>query len=262
MNDMMRVGIDAAKEAGDFLMRNFGKVGEIAVKGDRDLATNLDKEAERMITDKIRAHFPSHAIIAEESGVRGDLAQYLWIIDPLDGTHNYIRDVAVFGVSIGILREDEFVGGIIYMAADKELYVGEKGSGAYKNGGRISVSGKNSLKDCSLSFDSCIRYSPDIMLRTLGDLAAEVFNVRMFGSSARALSYLAEGKLDASVEFYDQPWDFAGGVCIIEEAGGILSGLKGETLSYQSRGYIASNAILHEKIQSIVSRNYTKALDR
>jgi len=252
MNQILDIGIEAAKEAGKFLYENFGKIGQIDKKGDRNLATNLDREAEKMIIEKVKANFPDHGIIAEESGRQGPDNEYIWIIDPLDGTHNFIRDIDIFGVSIGVVRNNEFIAGIIYMPKDAELYAACRGKGAYKNGEKIRVSSNADLKECSISFDSSIRYSPEVMLRVLGSLAKEVFNVRMFGSSARVLSYVAEGKLDFAVEFHDRPWDFAGGVCIIEEAGGKLTTLKGEPLTYEHIGYIASNSYTHERIEKIV----------
>lgn len=252
MGDIVNLAVDAAKEAGIYLLNNFGKIGKIESKGDRNLATNLDKEAERMIVDKIKGKFPGHGILAEEGGASDLDSDFLWIIDPLDGTHNFIRNINIFGVSIGILHRNKFVAGVIYMPVDDELYAGEKGSGAYKNNEKISVSSNKELKECSISFDSSIRYSPDIMLEVLGDLSREVFNIRMLGSSARALAYLAEGKLDFSVEFYDRPWDFAGGVCILEEAGGKITDLKGNSVTHETIGYIASNSLTHGKIQKIV----------
>lgn len=253
MSQIINIAVDAAKEAGKFLKDNFGKISSIESKGDRNLATNLDKEAEKIILDKIKTNFPDHGIIAEEGGKENADRDYLWIIDPLDGTHNYIRNISVFGASIGVVHKNEFVAGVIYMPMDDELYVAEKNNGAYKNNSKISVSSSSNLKECSISFDSSIRYSPAVMLKTLDKLASQVFNVRMFGSSARHLSYVAEGKLDFCVEFHDRPWDFAGGVCIIEEAGGRLSTLKGEALTYKSIGYIASNGLLHDKVQEIVT---------
>ena len=163
-----------------------------------------------------------------------------------------MRDINIFGVSLGVVYKQQFVAGVIYMPVEDEMYIAEKGSGAYKNGKKIIVSATNQLKECSISFDSSIRYSPEVMLKVLGKLASEVFNVRMLGSSVRQLSYVAEGKLDSSVEFHDRPWDFAGGVCLIEEAGGKLTTLKGEPLSYKSIGYIASNSLIHQKIEDIV----------
>lgn len=254
MRDLISTGIDAVKEAGIFLKNNFGKAAKIEYKGDRNLATNLDKEAERMILDKIKTKFPHHGIIGEEFGNSDIDKEFIWIIDPLDGTHNYIRKMPVFGVSIGIVQKGRFIAGFIYMPIEDELYVGEKANGAYKNSQKISVSSKKDLKECSLSFDSSIRLSPDIMSQVLRDLSKEVFNVRMFGSSVRVLTYVAEGVLDASVEFHDMPWDFAGGVCIIEEAGGKITNLKGAEISYEKTGYVASNSLMHEDIMKIVSK--------
>lgn len=252
MSEIIDVAVTAASEAGMFLLNNFGKIKKITKKGDRNFATNLDQEAEQMIIAKIKEKFPSHGIMAEESGNKNINKDYLWIIDPLDGTHNYMRDIAIFGVSIGIVHKSKFVGGVIYMPVENELYVAEKGVGAYKNNQKIKVSSVNTLKECSISFDSSVRYLPEIMLKTLGALADKVFNVRMLGSSVRVLTYVAEGKLDASVEFYDRPWDFAGGVCLIEEAGGMLCDLNGKPVTAQTVGYIASNKVIHKKIKNIV----------
>jgi len=252
MSEIITVAVEAAKNAGNFLLDNFGKVEQIEKKGDRNFATNLDREAEVMIIDKIKANFSDHGIIAEESGSSNPDNEYLWIIDPLDGTHNFMRNINIFGVSIGILHKKEFVAGVIYMPQDDELYMAEKGSGAYKNDKRIYVSDNDDLKECSIAFDSSIRYSPEVMLKVLGDLASQVFNVRMFGSSARTLTYVAEGTIDFAVEFHDRPWDFAGGVCIIEEAGGKLVDLRGSRLTHKTIGYIASNAKVHEKVKEIV----------
>lgn len=254
MSEIVNVAIDSAKCAGKFLLENFGKVAQVEKKKDKSLATNLDKEAEMMILDKIKTKFPQHGIIAEEGGTNGADNEYLWIIDPLDGTHNFIRDIDIFGVSIGVVHKDKFIAGVIYMPKEDELYVGEKGGGAYKNEKKIKVSSSSSLEECSIAFDSSIKYSPEIMLKVLGDLAAEVFNVRMLGSSVRHLSYLAEGVLDFVVEFHDRPWDFAGGVSIIEEAGGKLTTLKGAPLSYKDVGYIASNFSIHPKVEEIIRK--------
>jgi myo-inositol-1(or 4)-monophosphatase len=252
MNEILKVATEAAVEAGDFLLANFGNISNIEKKSDRNFATNLDKEAEAMIIAKVRSSFSGHGIIGEESGKVNADSDYLWIIDPLDGTHNFMRNIDIFGVSIGIVHKEVFVGGVIYMPKDKELYTAQKGGGAYKNGKPIRVSENSRLNDCSISFDSSIRYAPEVMLGVLGDLSKEVFNIRMFGSSVRTLSYIAEGVLDFGVEFHDRPWDFSGGVCIIEEAGGKLTKLNGNPLSYKDIGYIASNNITHEAVEKII----------
>ena len=255
MSEILDVAVSAAKEAGKFLVDNFGKISEIQSKGDRNLATNVDKGAEEIIVSKVKGKFPNHAILAEEGGRDNVESEYLWIIDPLDGTHNFIRNVNIFGTSIGVVKGSEFIAGVIYMPIDDELYMAEKGSGAYKNGKAISVSDTDNLKQCSIAFDSSIRYGPEVMLATLGELAQESFNVRMLGSSARHLTYVAEGNLDFVVEFHDRPWDFAGGVCIIQEAGGKLCDLGGGAVTHETIGYIASNSAVHEKVQNIVFKH-------
>ncbi|MCF7887500.1 MAG: inositol monophosphatase [Candidatus Omnitrophica bacterium] len=256
MAEILDTAILAAKEAGDFLLDNFRKANKVESKGDRNLVTNLDKQAESMIRAKIDAKFPKHGIIGEEGGKKNIDSDYLWIIDPLDGTHNYIRKINIFGVSIGIVHKNKFVGGVVYMPCDDELYWAESGSGAYKNDKKIFVSPCGQLKDTSIAFDSSIRYSPKIMLDVLGDLSKEVFNIRMFGSSVRTLTYVAEGVLDCSVEFHDRPWDFSGSVAIIEEAGGKLTDLRKAPLTYKTIGYVASNKSIHSQISEIVSRYF------
>ncbi|MFH1875874.1 MAG: inositol monophosphatase [Candidatus Omnitrophota bacterium] len=252
MSDILQVSIDAAQRAGKYLFDNFGNISTIESKGDRNLATNIDKEAERIIVDKIKSAFPTHGILAEEGSNSQLESEYVWVIDPLDGTHNFIRGINIFGVSIGVVRNNVFIAGVIYMPVTDELYVAERGGGAYKNDKKIKVSSARNLKECSISFDSSIRYAPSVMLKALGELAGSVFNIRMFGSSVRALSYIAEGTLDFSVEYFDHPWDFSGGVCIIEEAGGMLTTLRGESLSYRDIGYIASNGHMHEEVGSLI----------
>ncbi|HOW42108.1 MAG TPA: inositol monophosphatase [Candidatus Omnitrophota bacterium] len=258
MSELITVGIAAARQAGEFLLEHLGHIQRIEEKADRNFATDVDKGAEALIIDAISGRFPDHGVIAEEGGSRNPGADYLWVIDPLDGTHNFIRGIPLFGVSLGIVYKQQFVGGIIYMPVQDELYVGEKGNGAYKNDARISVSAFTRLRECSVSYDSGIRYNPDIALPILREVADQVFNVRMLGSSARNLSLVAEGKLDAAIEFADQPWDCAGGVCIIEEAGGKIADLQGAPLTVRTVGYLASNGRVHAAFQAIIDRHPEK----
>ncbi len=251
---MIETAKRAAVEAGDFLYSNFGNITEIVSKGDRNLVTNLDKEAEKSITSAILKRFPSHGILAEEGSAKESEDGYLWIIDPLDGTHNFIRSIDIFGVSIGLWHKDRFILGVVYMPKDKELYWAQDSKGAFKNGKSIHVSEVSDIKKASGSFDSSIRYSPEIMLKALGKVSADCFNIRMLGSSVRQLTYIAEGKLDFAVEFHDLPWDFAGAVSIIREAGGVFSGLKGEAVTPNTKGYITSSKIIHGSLKDILSR--------
>lgn len=255
---MIEIVKQAAIEAGEFLKKSFGTVtkAQIFSKGDRNFATEMDRQAEEIIARTLKNAFPEYGILGEEDNRYRIDAENLWIIDPLDGTHNYMRGINLYGVSIGLWQKNEFTLGVVYMPEENGLYWAEKGKGAFKNGKAIKVSAVGDLKDCCLSFDSSIRYAPALMLRVLGDLSGQVFNVRMFGSSVRALTCLAEGTIDCSVEFYDQPWDFAGSACLVTEAGGIITPLKkDEPLTPRTVGYIASNPALYPQIREIVDRH-------
>jgi myo-inositol-1(or 4)-monophosphatase len=252
---MIEIAKEAAVKAGDFLFSNRDSIGTVKEKEDKSLVTNLDEEAEELITSILKKEFPAHGIIGEEEKDNSLAGDYIWIIDPLDGTHNFIRGIEIFGVSIGLWYKDDFVLGVVYMPYSKELYYGQKGKGAYKNGNKISVSSITDMSKASCSFDSSIKKTPEVMLKTLKDVIKETFNLRMLGSSARLLSYVAEGKLDFAIEFHDKPWDFAGSVCIIKEAGGFFSDLKGDNPSPETTGYFTGNKKLYSDIKSILDRN-------
>jgi len=251
---MLKTAILAAQKAGDYLLKNFGKVKKIIKKGDRNLATEIDLTAEKIIVDILKKKFPTHQILSEET--EKDLIgkeEFLWIIDPLDGTHNYIHKIEIFGVSIALSYKDEIILGVIYLPFTKELYWAQKNKGSFLNRKRIKVSQVKILKKASVSFDSAIRIDKDRILKVLGRISESVFNIRMFGSSARVLSYLASGKLDIAIEFSDYAWDCAAGKILIEEAGGKFTYLDGSKWSLEKRGYLASNKYLHSQVLKLVN---------
>ncbi len=252
MKDLIQTGIKAAREAGHLLLENTGNIKKITKKEDRSLVTDLDARAEKIIVEIIQSRFPGHGILCEEGSASVSEGEYLWIIDPLDGTHNYIRGIPLWGVSIGLVRKEEFVGGIIYMPIENALYVSEKGSGAFKNGKRIHVSDRDAIKECTLSYDSFIRGDPVLKPTVLGELGKKVFNVRMFGASTTLLTFLAEGRVDIAVEFDDKPWDLAAGASLIIEAGGAFTDFDGSPTTYRNERYIASNGLVHDEVCGIV----------
>ena len=244
------MAIKAAKDAGRMLSSRFGHINKIKAKGDRDLVTDVDLAAEEIIKKQIMSRFPKDNIISEENSVKQE-SEFTWIIDPLDGTHNYIHNINIFGVSIALAYNYKVVLGVIYMPQKNELYFAWKQKGAYLNGRRISVSNRR-LKQATLIFDSSIRYQKNRMLKGLGMLVEEVFNVRMFGSTVRGLADVAEGKADVEVEYNDKLWDFAAGLLLVEEAGGRVSDLAGGKWSIKSRGYIASNGKIHNQVLKLI----------
>lgn len=255
MSEYLITGIEASKTAGEMLREHFGKITTIERKPDQSLVTDLDKASEKIIVDIIRTSFPNHKIISEESGNLPGSDDYTWVIDPIDGTHNFIRGISLFGVSIGLLYRNEFAAGIIYLPCSDELYTAELGSGAYKNGNRISVSGCSLIDDCTMVFDSGMRRGAEKKIQVFSRIAPKVFNVRMFGVSIRNLTYLAEGKADLLLEFDDHLWDYAAGVSIVMEAGGVITDFQGNPLTPESRSYLASNRIIHGKVLEFLSIN-------
>ena len=252
MKDIIDIGIKAAREAGVFLLKNADKQKEIIEKDDWTFVTDIDPQAERIIVDIIQSSFPGHGILCEEKSVTKSSGEYLWIIDPLDGTHNYIRGIPLYGVSIGIVYKEDIVAGIIYMPVENALYVSEKGNGAYKNEKHIHVSDRKEIGLCTLSYDSSIRYDPVLKPKILAELGKKVFNVRMFGASTSLLTLLAEGKLDISVEFDDEAWDFAAGLSLVTEAGGKFTDFYGTPATYKTERYIASNGLVHDEVCEVI----------
>ncbi len=251
--DHLTTAIDAAREAGAILLEGYGKVEGLQVKADRSLVTRYDQLSEEVVVSRIRSAFPGHRVLAEEGSEGASTGEYCWVVDPLDGTHNFIRQIGHFGVSIGLVRGDEFVAGVIYLPREDELYAAEKGSGAVRNGEAIHVSRVDDISKATLCFDSSIRYDPVLIPAVLSDIGARVFNLRIFGSSVRTLTHLAEGKVDASLEFDDKPWDFAAGAALVLEAGGEMTTLNGAPLSIRDRGYVASNGLVHQSLRECVA---------
>jgi len=252
MKNIVDIGIKAAREAGEYLSKNSGKEKNVSIKSDKSLVTDFDSQAEKIIVDIIRSEFPTHSIMAEEGNNTSFSNDYLWIIDPIDGTHNFIRSIPLYGVSIGVVHQNKFVAGIIYMPTDNELYFSEKGNGAFKNDTPIKVSNKTEINECTLSFDSCLRKNSELKTDVLKTLAMKVFNIRMFGASTTLLTYLAEGKIDISVEFDDKPWDFAAGASLVTEAGGRITDFDGNDATYKTKGYICSNGCIHNDVMRIL----------
>ena len=245
------LAVKAAKEAGKILKAHFGRTIQVRTKGERSLVTDVDLKAEEKIVNLIKRDYPEDNILSEETKYRIFDSDFRWIIDPLDGTHNYIRGMENFGTSIALAYRDKVILGVIYLPMSDELYFAEKGRGAFLNQRKISVSRKD-LDHTTMIYDSTIRLNKGPMLKYLDRLVDFVFNIRMFGSTVRGLTYVAEGKADLEIEYNDKPWDFAAGLLLVEEAGGKATDLKGKKWTLNSKGYVASNGRVHSKVLKII----------
>jgi len=247
------IAVLAAEKAGKVLKDNFGRVKKVSSKSGNQLVSNVDLEAEEAIIGTIKKHFPQHSILSEENSQLNNCA-YRWIIDPLDGTHNFIKGISIFGTSIALEYKKEVIVGVLYFPLDRRLYWAEKGKGAYLNGKKIRVSSRK-LSDSTCVYDSSIRLNLRQMLAVLGSLATAVFNLRMFGSSAEHLALIAEGKIDLDIEFNDKSWDFAAGALIVKEAGGEFTDFQGHPWNADIPHYIASNGVIHQEVLKIIQES-------
>ncbi|MEN9654934.1 MAG: inositol-monophosphatase [Chlamydiota bacterium] len=253
------IAIEAALQAGDILRTGFGTAFEISSKeGRHNLVTEYDTKAERQVIAFLQQHVPQSQFLAEESGPTGDAATYMWIIDPLDGTVNFAHQIPLFSVSIGLEKKGQLIAGVVYVPMTHELFVAEKGQGAFLNGEPIRVSTVNHLPDSILAtglpYDlednpyQCIDHFVDIM-RTGAP-------IRRLGSAAIDMAYTAAGRLDGFFAVGLAPWDCAAGALLIEEAGGAVTTWQGKPFDIHSNLPVAaSNSHIHAALVSVLSRN-------
>ena len=240
--------IKIAVEAGGILRKKFRKIRDIKFKDKfGDPVTEADYASEKHIISAIRKEFPSHNILSEEDGNHNRQSDYLWIIDPLDGTSNFTIEIPFFCVSIAVARKNKILAGVIYDPVHDELFFAEKGGGAFLNGRKIAVSNifESRLSRVMMAWNG-------INAKTLNVLKIFSDNgfakVRAIGSAALGLAYVAAGRGDVSMSLGCKLWDCAAGVIIISEAGAKISDISGKKWCFQSSTLVAANKILHSKI--------------
>jgi myo-inositol-1(or 4)-monophosphatase len=231
MHALLNVAVMAARRAGNSLIRNLNKLDQLTVetKGRNDYVSDADRAAEQEVVETIHKHYPDHAILAEESGASGD-SDTVWIIDPLDGTTNFLHGFPVFAVSIGVQVNGRMEHAVVYDPIRQELFTASRGAGAQLDGRRIRVSGEKNLERALIGTGFPFRQADQEMapyLTMLGKIISNTSGVRRPGAAALDLCYVAAGRLDAFWETGLAAWDLAAGGLIIREAGGIISGLDG-----------------------------------
>lgn len=241
MHPLLNVAVMAARRAGNSLMRNFVKLDSLTVetKGHNDYVSEADRAAEREVIETVHKHYPDHAILAEESGSTGE-SDTVWIVDPLDGTTNYLHRFPVFAVSIGVQVKGRMEHAVVYDPVRQELFTASRGVGAQLDGRRIRVSGQKNLDRALIGTGFPFRQADvdmDPYLTMLGKIIRNTSGVRRPGAAALDLCYVAAGRLDGFWEAGLSPWDLAAGGLMIREAGGIISGLDGSE-NYLDTGHV------------------------
>ncbi|NQX62491.1 inositol monophosphatase family protein [Paenibacillus qinlingensis] len=258
------VAINTAAKAGQWIKTKLGDINHVGTKfSAQDLVTEVDKGTEKLIRNLIMTHFPNHSILGEEGVEPGPEAsakalqemsdeEYLWIVDPIDGTTNFVHGFPFFSVSIALAHKGEVIVGVVYDPSRDELFVAEKGKGAYMHGKKTEVSADETLLTSLIAtgFPADRDGALPINLKGVQALSPKVRNIRVAGSAALHLAYVAAGRLSGFWEIGLNAWDIAAGALLITESGGRVTDTEGNPYHLGVRNVMASNGRIHEEFQN------------
>lgn len=260
LHKYLDVAREAALQAGVVLKEYFRKLcpSMISEKAKNDYVTDVDKKSEQIIKGYIKSHFNNHDIIAEESLAERNSSQFLWIIDPLDGTLNYIHGLPSFAVSIALEIEGNLAIGLIYEPLRENIYSAMKGHGSFKNGKRIHVSRSETLNTALIAtgFPFRIKDIIDSYLKVFKNFFMQATGIRRGGSACLDLAYTAEGIFGGFFECALSPWDMAAGALLVEEAGGIVTDFKGNNQYLKNGNIIAGAKGVHQEMLKIIQATF------
>ena len=261
MQPMANIALRAARKAADFILLSFHRPDQFQIeqKSSKDFVTNIDRTAEDIIIEQIRTTYPNHNILAEESGdkTQTDQSEYTWIIDPIDGTMNFIRGIPHFAVSIGIRKGKHLEHGIILDPINQEEYVASRGYGATLNAKKMRVANRETLDEALIASGiaaSSVSERLDFYIEKFKEFTRICQSVRSTGSAALDLAYVASGKTDGFWHPDLKPWDIAAGVVLVREAGGFIGDFMGGENFYETGDIIAANPKCFKAIVQKLSR--------
>ena len=261
----VNVAVKAARAAGNIILRYLNRVEQLAVeeKSRHDYVSEVDRLAEAEIIKELRRAYPDHGVLGEESGQKGKTDK-VWIIDPLDGTANYLRGFPHFSVSIGFRDHGDLIYGVVYDPLRDEIFTASKGDGAFLNDRRIRVSKRETLQGALISTGFPYRQRQHIepQLAMTRALLTEAEDIRRTGSAALDLAYVAAGRLDGYFEIGLQPWDMAAGVLLVREAAGQCTDFAGRNGMPDSGNVIAGNHFIAAAMAKVIGDQAPPALLR
>lgn len=266
MHPMLNIAVKAARRAGDIIVqasRNLDLLN-VSKKSHSDFVSEVDRTAEDAIIRILHESYPDHAILAEESGASGDAqnTEYQWIIDPLDGTTNFLHGFPQYSVSIALKHKGVLTRAVVYNPNNNELFTASRGGGAYLNNQRLRVSKRIRLEDCLIGTGIPFRdlTHMDAYLNIFKDVIPRVAGIRRPGSAALDLSYVAAGRYDGFWEIGLAPWDMAAGALMIQEAGGLVGDLEGDDTYLESGQVLAGNPKVFFQLLQIIAPHLTEVL--
>jgi myo-inositol-1(or 4)-monophosphatase len=254
----INVLVKTCRKAAKVLIRDFGEIEklQVSVKGPGDFVSSSDKNVEKIIIEELDKARPNYSILSEEIGSINKDSEFKWIIDPIDGTANFLHGVPHFAISIGLEKNNEIVCGIIYDPIKDEMFTAEKGSGSYLNNQRIRVSNRSRLKDCIIFTGGPKQNLKDkeITMDEYKKFSSAVdISIRKMGSAALDMAYVAAGRCDGFWQRNLNYWDIAAGIILIKEAGGIVKDFKGKDDYIENKTILAANSKINEEMIKILS---------
>lgn len=257
LSPLMTVITRTAEKAGRTLVRDFGEVENLQVsrKGPADFVTAADKRSEEIIFEELKKVYPKHSFMMEESGeVKGEDPDHIWIIDPLDGTHNFMHGLPHWCISIALEVKGRIEAGVVYDPVKDEMFRAERSGGAFCGRKRLRVSNRQDMESAMIAHGSA-RANPEeqkTFIREVAAVSAQSTMIRRLGAAALELSYVAAGRLDGYWERNLKPWDAAAGYLIAKEAGAFVTSIENEENPIYSKNLIAGNQEIHKQVRKIL----------
>jgi len=253
----INVMVKACRKASKTLIRDFGEIEnlQVSIKGPGDFVTASDKKVEKILIDELQKARPNYSILSEEIGKISNDESFKWIIDPIDGTANFLHGVPHFAISIGLEHEGEIICGIIYDPIKDEMFVAEKGNGSYLNNQRIRVSSRSKLKDCIVFTGGPKKESQDrdLALKEYNNFSSKVLiPIRKLGSASLDMAYVAAGRCDGFWQRNLNYWDIAAGIILVKESGGFVTDFHGEDKYKENKTILVTNSKINNEMIEVL----------
>ena len=256
MQALLTIAVRAARKAGDFIIREANHISAVESKSTHDYVTNVDKAAEQLIIETISSAYPEHSFLGEESGESGE-SEFQWVIDPIDGTTNFIRKIPHWAISIACKHKGRTQIGVVYDPNKEELFTAVKGRGAQFDNKKMRVSNSKGLEHSLLATGFPFRNDEKLSeyLEVFAKLFPHCSDMRRAGSAALDLAYVAVGRIDGFWEFGLSPWDTAAGVLLVEESGGMVADMNGNPNFEKQGSILAANPKAFKAMLKIINRS-------
>ena len=253
----INVMVKACRKASKVLIRDFGEVEklQVSIKGPGDFVTASDKKVEKILIEELQKARPNYSILSEEIGQIDNDESFRWIIDPIDGTANFLHGIPHFAISVGLEHEKEIICGIVYDPIKDEMFVAEKGNGAYLNNYRMRVSSRSKLKDCIIFTGGPKREAKnrELALKEYYNFSSKVMlPIRKLGSAALDMAYVAAGRCDGFWQRNLNYWDIAAGIILVKESGGFVTDFSGKNEYIQNKTILVTNSKVNNEMIEVL----------